>query len=296
MWKCFVCGLLSAAMPLAAAVPAGAQEQAEGRIIQVAPDPGPVAQEADEPAQQMPAYWIGLLGGPVSDELRAHLELPAEQGILVREVVSDSPAAQAGIQQYDILLRAGGDELTDMQDLVNHVVEAGEAEGEVELELIRRGRQETVKVAPEQRPERPPVAGGFPGAPGLEGRQFPGLPFRNLGPNVQLGQPFAPQQIPAGVSITMKREGDQPAEITVKRGDEQWTMVGDDPESLEQLPEDLRPLVANMTRGPGVFHQFVPPAGGFQPFGGEVQERMEVMERRMRELEEQMLDRQRDEN
>ena len=156
MWKSFVCGMLGAALPFASvAVPAWAQEEeVEERIIQVAPDDAAEGDvEQNEDAVEMPAYWIGLMGGPVSDELRAHLELPADQGILVREVVPDSPAAKAGVQQYDILLRAGEDELMGMKDLVAHVAKAGEDEGAVKLDLIRRGRQETTEVTPEKRPE-----------------------------------------------------------------------------------------------------------------------------------------------
>jgi hypothetical protein len=94
--------------------------------------------------------------------------------------------------------------------------------------------------------------------------------------------------MPNGVSVTMKKEGDQPAEITVKRGEETWTVTADDPESLEKLPEDLRPFVASMTQGPQMFrqrfNQFPMPQGAF---GGDLHERLEAMERQMRELEQQ---------
>lgn len=296
MWRSFVCGAVAASLPFASlAAPAWAQEEEEGRIIQVAPDDaGEGGVDVNEEAvQAAPAYWIGLLGGPVTDELRAHLELPADQGILVREVVPESPAAKAGVQQYDILLRVGDEELTGMRDLVDHVAKAGEAEGAVKLDLIRRGRQETTEVAPEKRPER--MTAAVPGIrefripEGGEG-EFP-FEFRNFGRGVPFGQPLAQPQMPDGVSITMKKEGDQPAEITVKRGEETWTVTADDPESLEQLPEDLRPFVANLGRGPAMFRQrLAMPPGAPQPFGGELQERLEAMERKMRELEEQFRD------
>ncbi|MEX2172426.1 MAG: PDZ domain-containing protein [Pirellulales bacterium] len=294
MWRSFVCGAVAASLPFASlAAPAWAQEEEEGRIIQVAPDDAGESgvDENEEAVQAMPAYWIGVLGGPVTDELRAHLELPADQGILVREVVPESPAAKAGIQQYDILLRAGDEELTGMRDLVDHVAQAGEAEGAVKLDLIRRGRQETSEVTPEKRPER--MAATVPGIrefripEGAEG-QMP-FGFRNFGPDMLRG--FAQPEMPDGVSVTMKKEGNQPAEITVKRGEESWTVTGDDPESLEQLPEDLRPFVANLDRGPAMFRQrLAMPPGAPQPFGGELQERLEAMERQMRELEEQFRD------
>lgn len=296
MWRSLVWGMLGAALPFASVGPVWAQEEEEeGRIIQVAPDEAVEANvEESEEAEQMPAYWIGLLGGPVSEELRAHLELPADQGILVREVVPESPAAKAGVQQFDILLRAGDDELAGMQDLVKHVAKAGEAEEPIKLDLIRHGRQETTEVTPEKRPER--LAAARPEGRGLniripEGEEGQGpFQFRNFGPDVFFGQaPFAAPQMPEGVSITMKKEGDKPAEITVKRGDETWNIVGDDPKSLEQLPEDLRPFVANLAHGPRMIRQrLMAPPDAYQPFGEDLQKRIEAMERQMRELEEKL--------
>ena len=53
-----------------------------------------------------PKHWIGILGGPVTDELRAQIDIPADQGVLVRQVVPDSPADKAGLKAFDILLKA----------------------------------------------------------------------------------------------------------------------------------------------------------------------------------------------
>ena len=40
-------------------------------------------------------YWLGLVVGPVRDTLRTHLGLPEDQGLLVLQVVDDSPAQKA---------------------------------------------------------------------------------------------------------------------------------------------------------------------------------------------------------
>ena len=46
----------------------------------------------------------------------AHLGI--EHGIVVQEVVNDSPAAKAGLQKQDILIQAGDQPLTDLKTLV----------------------------------------------------------------------------------------------------------------------------------------------------------------------------------
>jgi hypothetical protein len=91
------------------------------------------------------------------------------------------------------------------------------------------------------------VAADFEGVPELQlfgqggPEGGPGFDFRHFGPGVIVGgQGFGVAQMPNGVSISIQKENDQPAHITVKRGNETWEVVGDDPESLQQLPDDLR--------------------------------------------------------
>jgi hypothetical protein len=52
--------------------------------------------------------------------------------------------------------------------------------------------------------------------------------------------------MPAGVSVNIEKNGDEPTHITVKKGNDTWDIVGDDPGSLEQLPEDVRPFVEQL--------------------------------------------------
>jgi hypothetical protein len=85
----------------------------------------------------------------------------------------------------------------------------------------------------------------------------------------------------------------------VKRGDQTWEVVGDDPESLKKLPEDLRPVVQRMLRGgmafgtgdqvpnvqvPGMDWNFQ--GRGFDD--GRLRERLDQMERRMNQLLERL--------
>ena len=85
------------------------------------------------------------------------------------------------------------------------------------------------------------------------------MEFRNFGPGVIVGgggQGVA--NMPNGVSISIQKQDDKPTHITVKRGDETWNVIGDDPESLKQLPEDLRPFVEQMLHGNGGMHIHMP--------------------------------------
>jgi hypothetical protein len=252
------------------------------------------------------------------------VDLPAEQGLLVREIVPNSPAAKSGLKLYDILLRANDTQLREMGDLVELVRAAGQMQGQVTLEVLRKGQRESIAVKPEERPAD--VAAQVPGGLGeggfdagngigqfgqipgleniprlrglLEGFAGDGLPmeFRQFGPGVIVGQGGGLANIPNGVSVSIRKQNDQPARITVGRGDETWEIVGDDAESLNQLPEELRPFVERMLQGnaanrfnfDGDIIQRVLPQGEPPEVGGRrLRQRLENMERQVQQLLEQ---------
>jgi membrane-associated protease RseP (regulator of RpoE activity) len=313
------------ALAIAAVVGAGAIVQAQqdasrdpGRVVQIGRadeegkpsgrnvnvDPNGAAVEQ----QEAPHYWIGLLGGLITDDhpLRAHLDLPADQGLLVADVVPNSPASKAGVKKHDILLKANDTPLKAMSDLVELVTTEGEKKGQISLEVFRRGERETIYVTPDQRPaDAQASTGGFAEGGFGEGGELRNdalenllgqlqrgqgpFNFRNFGPGVIVGGDGM-ANVPNGVSVSITKKAGQPTEITVKRGEETWKVVGDDPESLDQLPDDLRPFVERMLHGgaPVSFDPQMPNLERLERrgFGDDrLNERLEEMERRMEELQ-----------
>lgn len=65
------------------------------------------------------------------------------EGALVTSVVEDSPAEKAGIRAGDVIVRFGGEDIEDSEDLSRAVREADE--GAVEVTLIRKGIRMTVR-------------------------------------------------------------------------------------------------------------------------------------------------------
>jgi PDZ domain len=286
------------------------------------PPPG----QGDDEEQTRPAppkFWIGLLGGtiPADNPLRAHIDLPENQGLLVANIVPKSPAATAGLKQYDILLKGNGKDLHEMKDLIDLVMSEGAKKGQITLDVLRHNKHESVNLKPEDRPAdaemQPGEGGGFGGAFGQSGPMAidpntgrPGMPrpngpmqfnFRNFGPGVIVGsEPFA--GLPNGVSISVQKQNDKPAHITVQRGDDKWDITGDDAEALKKLPDDLRPVVERMLHGGGDmgggmggignfrmpnFPQQGPGMGpGFD--GNQMREQLERMEKRLNEMQQRM--------
>jgi hypothetical protein len=272
-----VMATLLAAMASGRAVLAQQNGNEEGQIIQIGPDqngdedgrtprrqsrstrPAPRLTQPGfpDPRPPLPSYWIGLVGGPVSPELRHHVDLPEDIGLMVMDVVPDSPADEAGLAKFDIMVRANDVDLKVMADLVDLVLSEGEQQGQIAVEVLRGGQQETMWITPIERPAdalsrlpapiRPPL-------PGLGqlfqhfGRQPAGaLEGPPLGPGVVVdGQQTSMAQLPNGVSVKVEKRTDEPTKITVERDGEKWEIEGDDTEALDQLPEDVRPYVEQM--------------------------------------------------
>jgi membrane-associated protease RseP (regulator of RpoE activity) len=276
---------------------------------------GPVSGLPQNGAAQTraPQYWIGLLGGPIPADhiLRAQVDLPENEGLIVQNVVPNSPAAKAGLKQYDILLKANDKELHEMQDLVELVAAEGPNKGEIKLDVLRRGKTENLTITPEERPAnaampRPNMfGGGFGGQPFADPNDML-QQFRNFGPGVIVGgggsngasfgngTGFAfgngLANMPNGVSVSVQKENDQPAHITVKRGSDTWNIVGDDPESLKQLPDDLRPFVENMVHNNHVNIQ-VPkmnPNLGGPGDNGQMRDQLQRMEQQLNEMQKRL--------
>jgi len=294
------------------------EEETEGSVIQIAPDVSPddplskgregvlggprpglglfPGNPSDLARQRQPLspYYIGVAATKVEPQVRAHVDLPADVGLMVREAFESSPAAEAGIEQYDILIAADGKELKELDDLIRVVKDHSKDDNltQFTVDLLRKGQRETLWVTPAKRPEMP-----RPNLPGFgEGfrprdrqllqqlleRQGGGI---NFGGDLPLGMPqgFGLNQIEGNVSVSVTRENDGPAMITVSRDGETWEVVGDDPESLDQLPEDLRPMVENMLRGG---NQMQIPFGGFNLDDNDgIRDRMEEVEQQLRQLQ-----------
>lgn len=95
-------------------------------------------------------YWIGINGNPIEEALRSQLALEEGRGLLVTEIVGDSPAAKAGLKIHDVLLSAGDKPLHESGDLAA-IIDEGKGT-KLTIALIRGGKPIIMPVTPERRP------------------------------------------------------------------------------------------------------------------------------------------------
>ncbi|MDX1962956.1 MAG: PDZ domain-containing protein [Pirellulales bacterium] len=278
-------------------------------------------------------YWIGVEVKSLDEDVRKLLKLSENQGVLVLRVLPDSPAEKSGFKANDILLQVGETNLSTRESLIENI---SKSEGkELSFKVWRDREVTTVKVSPAERPAEfdpaqkfqtqddqaiikwrekmarhginlPPqgqanaFAFAFPG---------PGLAPPSLNDDPYM-QPLAPK-LPANLSITITRVGDEPAKITVKRDDKTWELTD---KELDKLPEDIRPHVQHMLgrQNPQLmlFDKFAPrdfliqavppngapqaglrvelPEGLNQLHNAQIQRQMEQMQAQLKAMQEEM--------
>ena len=136
--------------------------------------------------------------------LTAQLDLPRGQGLVLEEVTENSAAAKAGLKAHDILLELDGKAVSNSVVEFMRLLEKVKEDAAVDVVVLRRGKNETIKglklpraeAAPafgpadfRRPPQMPPVPFAMPAAPAFGGLP-PGPPFGAPGGNGVLTTTF----------------------------------------------------------------------------------------------------------
>jgi membrane-associated protease RseP (regulator of RpoE activity) len=92
-----------------------------------------------------PSYRIGVTLAEADDTLRSQLKLAAGEGLVVTDVLPDSPAAKAGIQRHDVLTRLDGKRLSSVEKINAQFQELKDRAAK--LAFLRGGEEKTCEVA-----------------------------------------------------------------------------------------------------------------------------------------------------
>ena len=169
--------------------------------------------------------YLGVGLQPLDEDLAPSLGLPKDSGEIVRSVVPDGPAARAGLQQGDVIVRVNGQPVTPDQT-VSYLVANTPVGSRIPLEVVRAGKHQMVNVMVGQRPTEEQLAklgGGDTG--GKSGvAPSPVAPQKALGLSLA---PLTPElaraaSLPAtahGVIITTVDPNADASEKGLQRGD-----------------------------------------------------------------------------
>ena len=92
-----------------------------------------------------PQLGVAIAPGHVARRMRRAVGLSELDGLLVRDVVDESPAARAGLASGDMIVAVGGQPVRTVDDLYDALQAAGT--GTIELNLVRGTEERTVQVA-----------------------------------------------------------------------------------------------------------------------------------------------------
>jgi len=94
---------------------------------------------------QSPRLGVAIAPNFVARRLRRAVGLPDTDGLLIRDVVDDSPAARAGLAKGDLIVAAAGNPVRTPDDLFD-ALQAAQG-GTIALSIIRGTDERTIQVA-----------------------------------------------------------------------------------------------------------------------------------------------------
>jgi serine protease Do len=89
--------------------------------------------------------WMGIAIEDVSEDIAGYMKLKSPEGVLVREVMPNQPAASAGMEPYDVITKINGEPVKNVRDLYR-TVEKLEVGQSANIEVLRANQSKSLKV------------------------------------------------------------------------------------------------------------------------------------------------------
>lgn len=96
--------------------------------------------------------WLGIEAQSLNDDLRKYFKVFLDYGVVVMNVIRNSPAYNAGIREGDILVSFSEQKIANLDTLLEKV-EKTRVGDEIFIEFIRQGEQQMVVVTMDERPQ-----------------------------------------------------------------------------------------------------------------------------------------------
>ncbi len=197
--------------------------------------------------------WLGIMIQDITPELAESFGVTVTKGVIVADIVADSPAEKGGLKRGDIVEALNGKQVENANQLSRSVA-ALPPETKATIEVIRDGKPVTVKLAIGTMPEDAQMKKSA--APKTESAW--GITVQNLTP--ELAQRFGVDEKEGGVVITDLAEGSPAAEARLRQGDiveevnrQKIQNVRDWKQATEKMKKG-EPLLLLVKRGANTFY------------------------------------------
>jgi serine protease Do len=156
--------------------------------------------------------WLGIMIQDITPELAESFGTTVTKGVIVADVVADSPAEKGGLKRGDIVETLNGKPVENANQLSRSVA-AIAPESKATIEVIRDGKPVTIKLTIGTMPEEAQMKKGA----GPKTESAWGITVQNLTP--ELAQRFGVDEKEGGVVITDLAQGSPAAEARLRQGD-----------------------------------------------------------------------------
>ena len=155
--------------------------------------------------------WLGVGIQELTPELADYYNMKGQKGVLVTHVYEGDPADEAGIKPKDIIQSVGGKKVTTPKELSMEIANSPVG-SKIKIELVRDGKEKTVKVKLAKRDDNKLMAKG------------PSDTDTKLGMNTEtltseLAQRLGLSETESGVLITAIKPDSKADAAGLKRGD-----------------------------------------------------------------------------
>lgn len=187
---------------------------------------------------------LGVVGQDLTNELAEAFDLEINDGVVIAQVLPDSPAAEAGLRERDVIVAVNGSNIRDFSGLANAIGLRPPGE-KVEITFIRDGERHSVTATlAEMEDDEQTAAPSNDLFEGLEGARFAEIPEDHpLAGEVQ------------GVAVAQVAPGSRAARSGLRPGDVITSVNRQPVESLgdfrEAVSADARQLLLHVRRGRG---------------------------------------------
>ena len=198
--------------------------------------------------------WLGVLIQEVTRELAESFAMEKPHGALVVKVLPDSPAAKAGLEVGDIVVRFDGREIGFRSDLPP-MVGNSQIGSSVPLQIIRRGKKKKVRVTIEKLPEENQVRNAASSKPEPEPSNRLGIVVRPPSEEEEEGMQLSGygvlvEKVNDGVA---SEAGIRPGDVLLLINNTKVTSPTKMEEILEELPADRSIPILIQRRGNPIF-------------------------------------------
>ena len=157
--------------------------------------------------------WLGVYIQDLDDATARALDLDTRNGALVGDVVDGSPAEKAGIETGDVIIRFNDLDIRDPSHLKN-VVSSSNPQSNVNVEVLRNGRNKSIAVNLEELPDQNSLA-----STPAEKNEDESLGLRVQDLNSSLRERFNIERGVEGVVVTSVNQNSAAARAGIRAGD-----------------------------------------------------------------------------